>query len=116
MQRFVKSIKTGDYELLDSGIVQVLNSQTTEIVFDDVSLQFKFTEDRANSNPGIKYNIISDKSVEFLINNVDTLVYGTTDFFKFATLDDGKDAFLSFRVITINDKNIRSLEYSFFKK
>ena len=109
-------IKTGDYELLDSRIVQILETEETTLAFDDSSIVFVFqnTEDK---EPSIKVETLeAEKTIKFVLMNVSQPSYGTTDFFSFGKSADGKDVYISFRIHSLNDKKIRSLEYSIYKK
>ena len=120
MQNLITSIKTGEYELADSGIVQVLENEQTVLSFKNKDLSLIFSFDKTESGePGIRFDGSQEKKVHFIILNVTLPTYGTTEFFKFGEVVEGevtKGLFISFRVHSLNDKKIRSLEYSIFKK
>ena len=111
----IKTIKNGEYELLDSGVIQVLESESTTILFDTSSIIFSF-ERNETSEPLIKVDSSQTNSIKFVLVNMGLPSYGTTDFIKFGKLADEKDIYISFKINSLNDKKVRSLEYSIYKK
>lgn len=116
MQSLVKSIKTGDYEVSDYGTVQILSDEISEIVYDDVTLQFSFITDEEKPEEYIRFDIVKEKTILFTLGNIKSLIYGVSDFFRFASIEEGKSAYISFRVISLSQPKIKSLEYSFYTK
>jgi hypothetical protein len=116
MNDLITSIKTGEYELISSRIVQVLSSEKTILVFGKISIVFLFDEDEKKQESTIKVNTDEPNTIAFTMVNINMPSYGTTDFVQFGKLDDGKDLYISFRVHSLNDKKVRSLEYSLYKK
>jgi hypothetical protein len=109
------SIKTGEYELLDSRTVQILNDEKTIISLGAVSIEFSF-ENKEGSSAEITGDFSENNVAKFRLVNITRPAYGTTDFIKFGQAGNGKDAFISFRVNSLDDKKVRSLEYSIYAK
>ncbi len=116
MNDLITSVKTGEYELISSRIVQILNKEKTVLVFGKISIVFLFDEDDKNTETVIKVGTNEPNTIMFTLVNINMPSYGTTDFVQFGKLDDGKDLYISFRVHSLNDKKVRSLEYSLYKK
>jgi len=116
MSNLITTIKTGDYELIDSGVVQILSEELTTFIFDTILIKFEFSKDEQNPESSIKVDVSETNTIKFTLININMLTYGTTDFVKFATLSDGNDAYISFKVNSLTDKTVRSLEYSIYKK
>lgn len=116
MSTQIKSIRTGDFELLESGIAQVLSKELTIIIFDTVNITFEFEANEKSSESEILVNTSEDNFVRFRLININMPTYGTTSFVKFASLADNTDVYLSFKIHSLNDKTVRSLEYSIYKK
>lgn len=116
MNSNITSIKTGPYELIDSGTLQILSKEVTTIIFDTIFMKFEFETDQNNDNSAIKVDTTEENTIKFILVNINNPTYGTTDFVQFGKQNDGTDVYISFRVNSLNDKNVRSLEYSIFKK
>lgn len=116
MNDLITSIKTGEYELISSRIVQVLDKEKTVLVFDKISIVFLFDKDDKNADTIIKVDISEPNTITFRLVNINMSSYGTTDFVQFGKLADSKNLYISFRVHSLNDKKVRSLEYSIYKK
>ncbi len=109
-------IKTGQYEVIESGIVQILKTEDTTMDFGGVSIVFCF-EDSEKENTGIKLVVDKDKKIlKFILVNINRQSYGTTEFVNIGSNDAGEDLYISFRATSLDDKRIWSLEYSIFKK
>ena len=115
MNGLIESIKTGGYELLDSRIVQVLENEETVMSFGESSIIFAF-EKSDSGEAAIKVESSEEKKIKFVLMNVTQPSYGTTEFVKFGKTNDEKDIYISFRVHSLNDKKVRSLEYSIYQK
>ncbi len=110
-------IKTGEYEVVETGAVQILSTADTIITFQDISLLFSFeTDEKGEMGIQLRSDPDANNRLRFVLMNITTQSYGTTDFTKFGTLTDGKDIYISFRVSSLNDKRIWSLEYTICKK
>ncbi len=116
MNNLLSSIKNGPFELINSGIFQLLEKELTTIVFDNIKINFEFTIDNADASSKILVDSSEQNAIKFSLVNITRPSYGTTEFVKFATLASGEDVYLSFRVNSLDDKNVRSLEYSIYKK
>lgn len=113
----ISNIKTGPYELIDSGIIQILSKEVTTLIFDStISIEFKFENNHNDIESFIKVDTTEQNTIKFILVNINMPNYGTIDFVKFGTQTDGKDLYISFRVNSLNDKTVRSLEYSIYKK
>lgn len=116
MNNLISSIKTGQFELLEAGIVQILEQELTILLFETIEIKFEFSTDDKDSTSKIGVDASELNSIKFLLVNINMPSYGTTDFVKFATLASGDAVYISFRVHSLNDKRVRSLEYSIYKK
>lgn len=116
MNSKITSIQTGPYELVDSGVVQILSKEITTLIFEAISIKFEFETDEKNSDSVIRVDTTGTNTIKFILVNINNPTYGTTDFVQFGKQTDGADVYISFRVNSLNDKNVRSLEYSIFKK
>ncbi len=113
----IKKIKNGDYELLDSGIIQVLENEPIVMTLNDYSIVFSFEKNNNDNGKAIiKIDTSQSKTIKFILININETTYGTTDFVKFGELADKSTAYISFRINSLNDKKVRSLEYSIYKK
>ncbi|MES2623112.1 MAG: hypothetical protein V4576_01740 [Patescibacteria group bacterium] len=112
---FIEKIFTGDFELIDSRTIQVLEAEKTVLSFGDSNIEFSF-ESKDDSEPAIRVDSSEDKKIKFILTNVMQPSYGTTDFVPFGEVDDEKTVFISFRIYSLSDKRVRSLEYSIYKK
>lgn len=116
MNDLLTSVKTGEYELMSSRIVQILDKEKTVLVFDKISIVFLFDKDDKNTETIIKVDTAEQNTIIFTLVNINMPSYGTTDFVQFGKFADSKDLYISFRVHSLNDKKVRSLEYSIYKK
>lgn len=116
MINLISTIKSGQFELIDSGIVQILEKELTTLLFETISIKFEFSTDEKDATSKIAVDASEQNAVKFNLVNVNMPSYGTTDFEKFATLVTGEEVYISFRVHSLNDKRVRSLEYSIYKK
>lgn len=116
MISLITTIKTGEYELIDSGIVQILDKEKTVLVFDKISIVFLFDKDDKNTETVIKVDTHEQNTIAFTLVNINMPSYGTTDFVEFGKIANEKNLYISFRVHSLNDKKVRSLEYSIYKK
>ncbi len=112
----MSTVKTGPYELIEAGTVQILTKEVTSILFGTISIVFEFGTDDNSSESSIRANTTDKNTIKFMLININNPTYGTTDFVQFGKEAGGKGLYISFRVNSLNDKNVRSLEYSIFKK
>lgn len=111
------SIKTGDFEVIESGCVQILSSADTVITFEDINIVFSFeTSVKEDTGIVLRLNENNANEIRFILRNINRPSYGTIDFIKFGSLGDGKDIYISFRVNSLDDKKVWTLEYTIFKK
>ncbi len=115
MNTKISRISTGPYELVESGTVQVLSKEITTIFFDTISIKFEFESDDKSTESVIRVDTTGTNTIKFILVNINNPTYGTTDFVQFAKID-GANVYISFRVNSLNDKNVRSIEYSIFNK
>ena len=116
MSNLISSVTTGQFELINSGIFQVLEKELTTIVFDAININFEFIIDSGDSASKIAVDTSTQNTIKFSLININMPSYGTTDFVQFATLSSGENVFISFKVNSLNDTKVRSLEYSIYKK
>ena len=116
MSSLITSIKVGEYELIDSGIVQILEKERTTLAFDKISIVFLFEKNEANTETLINVDTAEQNTIVFKLVNINMPSYGTTDLVQFGESSDRKNLYISFRVHSLNDKKVRSLEYSIYKK
>jgi hypothetical protein len=105
------TIKTGDYELVDSGVFHVLEKSKSVIEYPSFKIYFDFEKD-SNQPTSIKANAI-EGGLEITLINVNDLMYGTIDLVKIGQIDS-KNLYLAFTIGSLNDKTIRIVEYSLY--
>lgn len=114
------SIKTGNMDVIHSGIVASFNNEPIEISLDEESkgflIRFCFTND-ATSEQGLKANILSNPSgIEFLLINFNNpLGTGTLKPIEFAADNNGKKLCISFAVYLIG-KSSPTLQYTIYRE
>ncbi|MEI7689318.1 MAG: DUF6864 domain-containing function [Candidatus Nomurabacteria bacterium] len=117
MVSIIKKITNGEYELVDSGTVQILENEPLTMFLESFSLVFSFGKsENNNKEPSIKFDNSELNVKKFILLDMNMVTYGTTDFFKFVNLEDGGSLYISFRINSLDNKNVRSLEYSIYKK
>ena len=116
MNSKITTIRTGGFELIDSGIFQILSKELTTLIFGNITINFEFEIDEKSTESIIKVETTQPNTIKFILININNSTYGTTDFIQFGKENDGTDVYISFKVNSLNNRNVRSLEYSIFKK
>lgn len=110
----VVSIKTGPYEIVSSGVVHVLESEGAQISIDDLRVSLLFRTE-AGEGPKVAANRTSEQTAELILTNLEgALGFGNVEPIKLGTLGN-KDLFFIYRVSSLNDSSIRTLEYTFYR-
>jgi hypothetical protein len=119
MPRAETQINVGEYDVISSGqfigISSAKNSieitqGTNKIVF---HLLFKNDE---SSQPKLESRTLSDTELEITFVNFDNSIgLGNTSLIKLGTFG-GRELFFSYRIFVLNDKTLRTIDYTFYAK
>lgn len=109
------TIQTGEYEIISSGLFHALSDKETTLSVTDLKLVFVF-EDNGNVKPELKVSVINNKQVKFTyVNFTNPLGSGNTELMKIGKFNE-KEMFFSYRISSLDDKRIRTFEYTLYKK
>ena len=104
-------VKTGDYEVISSGIV---HTNGTEITFNIASLKVKFTFNVDDGSARFQGSISDNTLIIALYNFNDSIGEGKLDPVEIGSVG-GKNLYVTWFVTTIDDK-MRQFNYSFLTK
>lgn len=111
--------KTGNYEIIASGQFILLSEGESSISITKGGEKLKFTflfKEDDSKEPKLQNDLISDKELSFSFFNFNnSLGLGNTVPLEVGSLD-GKKLLFSYRVFSLTDKNLRTLEYTFYSE
>lgn len=108
------SIKAGGFKIVDSGLVHLLSEEENEIKLDDVILKILFIEDKGKARVKIEKSGTKTLIITFY-NFTSPLGHGSTSLIEIGRRKS-KKLFFAFKVFSLNDISIRTLEYTFYVK
>lgn len=110
-------IKTGEYQVLESGVFHAISGAETVIEIDDLKLVISF-EDVQEGNSKIESSVPDVKTLRLrFINFSKGLDVGNTEPLEIGTFDEpGLVLYMSYRIRSLPNTAIRTFEYTFFSK
>lgn len=114
MDNVIKPINTGEYEIIASGLFHALEDRDSVIQVNDLRVVINFrTQDPKDAQVEFEP---SEKTINItFVNFHDSLGRGNTEPIRLADFDLGS-VYLIYRVFSLSDKKIRTVEYSFLFK
>ena len=107
-------ISSGPYDVLGSGVIHVLEQHGAQLQIADLTINLLF-ETRADAGQLVETKVTGPKGAELRLINLDgALGWGNVEPMKLGTLE-GKDLYFVYRVSSLSDTRIRTLEYSFYQ-
>lgn len=108
-------VKTGAFEVIDSGVLHVIEDEVTILRLGDVSFSLIF-EKNDDGKQAVAFEASDKKNAKLILTNVQgPLGYGTTKPFQVGDRD-GKGLFLTFVTRSLNDTYLRTFEYTLYTK
>ena len=107
-------IKTGDYDVMASGIVHLLAEKESTLSVEDLSM--KITFDNKGKEPAIKGEQEDAKNIKITLSNFNnSLGQGNTQLIEIGE-KDGRKLFLAFRVFFLKGADTKTFEYTLYLK
>ena len=110
----IPKIKTGEYEILNSGVFHVVEDENTTITFNDINVVLIF-EKNDDGKQALNFKITDSKNTELKLLNTHGLGYGTVKPFQIGE-SNNKKLFLTFITRSLNDSYLRTFEYTLYTK
>jgi len=114
------TIKTGDFNVLYSGVVHIISNIETSVTIPDIKqnlvLKINFKDDALDGIPEVR----SVPSVDNQVLNIDFVNFnnkldmGNVTPARIGNMDDKRKLFLSYRIRASDNKTLRTFEYTFY--
>ncbi len=109
------NIKTGEYQVFDSGVVHVMEEGKTIISLGETNIELIF-ETKTGEEQSVDFKAVDKKNAQIRFTNVQgSLGFGTTRPFQIGE-SDGRALFLTFVTRSLNDTYLRTFEYTLYIK